>query len=334
MPTGANRQVNADIDVFLRQQSDNLPMLSLQTLVQLYRLEYPSDPRKDTALTMAIKRRLRPTATRPITYVDGVEPLPDKKTTLELRRNSRREKPTVDVPAGKWLVLSDIHIPYHDSESLEIAINHGVRANVTGIYLNGDLVDFYQISRFSKDPARMGIREEIELVNTFLDDLRKLGLPIYWKLGNHEDRWIAFLQERVPALMGLPSMAMEKQFATESVTMVGSKTIAVMGGLLVIHGHEFGSSFFNPVNPARGLFLRSKTSVLAGHNHQTSSHHESNLRGSAIACFSTGCLCDMMPEYMPFGFTKWNHGFAIVTHDGDKKFNVENFRILEDGTVV
>jgi predicted phosphodiesterase len=321
--------VNEDLETFLRQQADNLPLLSLQTLVGLYRLEYPNDKRRDTAINMAIKRRLRPSTTEAIVPVDGLKALPDKKTTLELRRNARLERPTLDVPAGKWLVLSDIHIPYHDSTSLELAINHGINDGVTGVYLNGDIVDFYQISRFSKDPARIGIREEIELANTFLDDMRKLGLPIYWKLGNHEDRWIAFLQDRVPALMGLPSMAMEKQFRTEGVTMVGSKTIAVMGGLLVIHGHEFGSSFFNPVNPARGLFLRSKTSVLAGHNHQTSSHHESNLRGSAIACFSTGSLCDMMPEYMPFGFTKWNHGFAWIDVEKSGAFRVKNIRILE-----
>ena len=55
------------------------------------------------------------------------------------------------------------------------------------------------------------------------------------------------------------------------------------GKLNIIHGHEFGGSFFNPVNAARGLFMRAKASVLAGHNHQTSEHQEGNINEFAEA---------------------------------------------------
>jgi hypothetical protein len=111
------------------------------------------------------------------------------------------------------------------------------------------------------------------------------------------------------------------------IELIESRSRALFGSLNVIHGHEFGQSFFNPVNPARGLFLRAKTSTLAGHNHQTSSHHENNLNGKPTACFSMGCLCDLSPEYRPFAGTKWNHGFAIVDLDGET-FRVHNHRII------
>jgi hypothetical protein len=99
--------------------------------------------------------------------------------------------------------------------------------------------------------------------------------------------------------------------------------------LLVIHGHEFGESVFSPVNPARGLFLKAKCSVLAGHNHQTSQHHENNLKGDSMACFSTGALCQLTPEYRPFAFTKWNHGFAIVEIEESGIFEVHNYRVID-----
>jgi len=83
------------------------------------------------------------------------------------------------------------------------------------------------------------------------------------------------------------------------------------------------------VNPARGLFLRAKASILAGHNHQTSAHHENDINGSQTACFSTGCLCDLQPDYRPFAFTKWNHGAAIVELNKEGNFSVDNFRIIE-----
>ena len=102
------------------------------------------------------------------------------------------------------------------------------------------------------------------------------------------------------------------------------------GKLNIIHGHEFGGSFFNPVNAARGLFMRAKASVLAGHNHQTSEHQEGNINGDAIACWSTGCLCELAPEYRPFAFTKWNLGGAWVEVYEDGSFMVDNFRIIED----
>ena len=101
------------------------------------------------------------------------------------------------------------------------------------------------------------------------------------------------------------------------------------GKLSIIHGHEFGGSFFNPVNAARGLFMRAKSSVLAGHNHQTSEHQEGNIKGDSIACWSTGCLCELSPEYRPMAFTKWNLGAAIVDHNEDGQFFVDNFRIIK-----
>ena len=49
-----------------------------------------------------------------------------------------------------------------------------------------------------------------------------------------------------------------------------------------------------------------------------------------MACWSTGCLCDLHPRYMPLN--KWNHGFAIVDLDTAGGFSVRNFRII-DGKV-
>ncbi|MEO7171316.1 hypothetical protein, partial [Flavobacterium sp.] len=102
-----------------------------------------------------------------------------------------------------------------------------------------------------------------------------------------------------------------------------------MGKLDVIHGHEFGKSVFSPVNPARGYFNRAKSSVLAGHCHQTSEHHENNLKRDSMACFTTGALCNLSPKYSPFAFTKWNLGFADVEIEDDGQFIVNNYRIID-----
>jgi hypothetical protein len=47
--------------------------------------------------------------------------------------------------------------------------------------------------------------------------------------------------------------------------------------------------------------------------------------GRETTCWSTGCLCDLRPEYARIN--KFNHGFASVQVYGDGQFDVHNFRI-------
>ena len=250
-----------------------------------------------------------------------------------MQKGDRTAKDVWPLPESiaKPLILSDLHIPYHHLPSIDAALNYGFKEGVDAIYINGDLIDFAKISRWSKDPALKSVQVEVDQVNDFLEGISGLGLPVFFKLGNHEDRWNRYLIDQAPELYDLDALQIRNVLNLDGfgVNLVESKQRAKFGDHLnVIHGHEFGQSFFNPVNPARGLFLRAKTNVIAGHNHQTSSHHESNLNGSPTGCFSVGCLCDLEPDYRPFAFTKWNHGAAIVTlEDGD--FSVDNFAILD-----
>jgi len=231
----------------------------------------------------------------------------------------------------KVLVIGDLHIPYHNVDAIYTALDYGVSEGVDAIYLNGDIIDFAKISRWMKDPSVPSPQVEIEMVQEFLFGLKGLGLPIYYKMGNHEDRWNAYLLQSAPELYDLDALQIKSILGLEDldIELIDSKQIAHFGKLMVIHGHEFGESTFSPVNPARGIFLRAKTSVLSGHNHQTSAHHENDLNGNPTACFSLGCLCDLSPDYRPFAFTKWNHGFAIVSIEENGYFTVDNHRIIE-----
>ena len=236
------------------------------------------------------------------------------------------------------LLVSDIHIPYHDKQAVEIAFSHGLEYNVDGILLNGDILDMYQVSRWSKDPNAISIREEFEMAREFFGMLREVfpKIPIYFKLGNHEDRWDIFLKTKAPEIFGIEEFSLEEVLRLKSfnIQLVGSKQRIRFGKLNIVHGHEFGESIFSPVNPARGLFLRAKCSTIAGHHHQTSEHHENNLNADSMACFTVGCLCDLEPDYRPMAFTKWNHGFARIELLNDEgTFRVNNYRII-NGEVI
>jgi len=238
-------------------------------------------------------------------------------------------------PHKKPLIVSDIHLPYHDIDAIEIALEKAYKNNVDSIYLNGDILDFYQVSRFTKEGGAMSIKEERDMFFEFIGWIKSnFDVPIYYKAGNHEERLAKYINDKAPDLAQLPELSLSGFLKLDEldVQFVDGRQKALMGKLIVVHGHEFGESIFSPVNPARGLFLRAKSSTLAGHNHQTSEHHENNLKNDSMACFSTGCLCQLTPNYRPFAYTKWNHGFAIVEIDADDTFEVSNYRII-DGKV-
>jgi hypothetical protein len=48
-------------------------------------------------------------------------------------------------------------------------------------------------------------------------------------------------------------------------------------------------------------------------------------------CWSTGCLCDLTPEYARVN--RWNWGFATVTVDTAGSFDVDNYRISAKGEI-
>jgi predicted phosphodiesterase len=239
------------------------------------------------------------------------------------------------LPKGnnRVLILNDIHFPYQDNEALSIALNYGRENKCNAILLNGDIMDCYQTSRFIKDPRLRDMAGEIEMIREFLELLyTEFNCPIYYKIGNHEDRWENYLKTNAPALIGIDDFELQHvlRFGQFGVQLIKSKQLIRIGKLRVLHGHEFGMSVFSPVNVARGLYTRAKASSAIGHHHATSEHSEKDLDGEVVTTWSIGCLCGLSPDYLPFN--KWNHGFAFVTLDDEGGYEFRNLRII-DGKV-
>jgi len=246
---------------------------------------------------------------------------------------SRNEDiPPVVLQKGKYLILSDIHIPYQIDEVLAVALDYGVQYQPDGIILNGDIMDCYGVSSFTKEIKRTTVQEELDMVNAFLDLLREIFpiQKIWYKFGNHEERMRNYIIKNARDLHDVRDLALEAQLRLKQrgIKLVGREVIKA-GKLNIIHGHETGESIMAPVNPARGMFLKAKTSTLAGHNHQVSEHGESNMNEEQIVCYSTGCLCTLKPDYRPMAYMKWAHGFATVEVFERGMFKVRNMKIVK-----
>jgi predicted phosphodiesterase len=227
-------------------------------------------------------------------------------------------------------LLSDIHIPYHSISAITVALDFIKKEKPDLLLLNGDTLDAFQLSRFCKDPRKRSFAQELETMKDLLNVFQKiLKCKIIFKKGNHSERYEQFLFQKAHELIGIEEFELANiiKARVEGIDVVGDKRIIKANGLNIIHGHEFSSGFFSPVNVARGLYLRGKTSAIQGHNHQPSEHTETDMNGKITTTWSTGCLCELSPAYAPIN--KWAHGFAMIDLDGDE-FYVRNKRIYKD----
>lgn len=228
----------------------------------------------------------------------------------------------------KTLILADVHAPYYDKEALQLALNYGIDHGCEDLLLNGDFIDNFSISHWERDPRLRDFPGELEITKELLHLLsEKFNRKIY-KMGNHDEWYEKYMINSAPELLDVADFQFENilKLKDYGYECIGDKQPLEINNLKIIHGHEYCFSISNPVNPARGLYLRAKESSMCGHFHQTSEHSEGRMSGKIITCWSSGCLCYLHPNYRPLN--KWNHGFSIIDTSEDGIYSVENKRII------
>lgn len=237
--------------------------------------------------------------------------------------------PFIITGRNKTLIAGDFHVPYHDVESMNVMFRYAQDRDITSVILNGDFWDFHMLSYFIKDPRKRNIRQELDIGKAVLRKIREIfpTQKIYFKIGNHEERWEKYLMTRAPELFDIADFHLENlfPFLELGIECITGKRIIKLGKLNVLHGHELQLRNIN-VNPARSTFLKTYESTIVNHTHRSSEHTEPNLSEEVITCWSIGAMCWLHPEYSPIN--KWNHGFATVQTDDDGYFNVKNRRII------
>jgi len=237
---------------------------------------------------------------------------------------------------SRVLVISDLHIPYHDITPLTMALDYGKKQKINCIFINGDLIDFYQISRFVNLERKRSVAEELEIVKEFLGVLNKEfpNVPIYLLMGNHDMRLEKYLATKAPELLDVEEFRLKELLEADkhNLTVIEATTLVKIGKLSITHGDLLLKGFFSPVNPARGAFLKAKASVLVSHTHKVSTHTETTINGKTIVCYSTGSLCELTPAYAPFA-NNFMHGFAYVEVEHNGNYKVKNIQIV-DGIII
>lgn len=235
---------------------------------------------------------------------------------------------------GLWLILSDLHVPFHEIKPLEAAIQAGQAEKIDGIFFNGDFQDASAVSYW---PTRH--RDWMKEVEQVIDMLDFIGqefpkIPIVYKPGNHEYRLPRYYLSNAPDLIDSPVTALEVTLglSERGIEFLDYFQKVMAGKLPIFHGHEF-SFLSRAVNPARGLFLRAKTYAACSHCHSVSEHNAKNVFDELLSTWSFGCLCDLHPDWNPYG-NDWGWGFAFINVEKNGDFEVVNKRVLPSGQVV
>ena len=234
-------------------------------------------------------------------------------------------------PKGKKLkivFLCDFHLPYHDQQAVDVALDETAKFTPDIIILGGDVVDFYQISVYSKDERLFKFIEDRDYTLDFLEMLRKSfpNVVIHYLQGNHEERLERFLWDRVPEIAKLEELNITELLRLEKFNIHYHVKPLRIGNLRFLHGHEYRGCP-GTINVARTIFLKALENVVFGHWHVSQTYCQPSIDDTYKGGWSVGCLCDLHPKYKPLN--KWIHGLAKITIYEDNKFEIQNLKIIE-----
>jgi hypothetical protein len=279
---------------------------------------------------------------------------PDREGTSNLTRDiqgeTSRTLPLYQGEDSVWVVFGDVHLPFEDKGIVEKLLWFLRMLKPDGVIANGDILDFYELSKFSKDPRRKTdtcLNTEFEKGRAFLQSVTNAS-GARWRIyheGNHEARYQRYLAERAPELATLRNPAgdylltLEHQLELEARGWQHKpyKEWTTLGDLDVEHGENVSKPAAMPAGQTiRNVLIRRNRSTLMNHIHTVADAVNTSRGGAWFEGIENGCLCDLEPEYDRNA--RWSHGWSVViVRDGlafVEQVKARNGRILWRGEIL
>ena len=244
----------------------------------------------------------------------------------------KRAKNVIDIETklenGTVVIASDIHIPFQDDAAVRSFVKYCKEKQPEVVVLNGDVLDMFMLSRFTKGEGRNPL-EEMMMCQGFLDSLRKAvpNADIYYVIGNHENRLEKYVLNKAPELASL----IEDVFTiikTSDYKVRGCASVTFNDNFVCKHGTYIGNkSGLSAIKEMENSYMSGAT----GHVHR-GIVYRARKAGRKFIWIETGCLCSLNPEYCVL--PNWCQGFATVEFKNGKVYKakfleIEKGRILE-----
>lgn len=244
------------------------------------------------------------------------------KSHLTLRKAFTLPKECTEI-----LFMSDIHIPYHCTKSLTMALDYGLENKVNCIFMNGDVIDFHRISRHQTDLRKRSVPQEFDAADKFLAKLRELfpDIPIYWLKGNHDIRWERWLQLYATQIWDDRYFSLEGRLGlkAKNIQIIPDNVLVMAGKLMITHGHHLVQG---GLQPARKALTKAGQSVIMSHLHRKDYYKKRNAtKTETDEAWVTGCLCELSPDYHVISDS--DNGFAHISVGKGGVFSIKNYEI-------
>jgi hypothetical protein len=226
--------------------------------------------------------------------------------------------------------LNDWHIPYHDKRALAVAFNF-VEATEPEIILVDEVVDFYALSKFSKDPRRrLELQNELDEAQDWLWKLKKRFPKSTIKMleSNHDRRLTKYLNSQASELSYLRCLDFAHLLGLDGLG-ISYLPHFVYRGVLFKHGDIVRR---DSAMSAKAEFMREGCAGASGHTHRAGVFYQT-LRGGKYSWVECGCLCTLKPDYVD-GIANWQQGVGLFTfEDGSdlydpKVFTINKYKVL------
>lgn len=213
-----------------------------------------------------------------------------------------------------WVVLSDIHAPYHDKKTLR-TIKHFLKDQKPDTLVQiGDVVDCYSISKFDKDPERAhNLQWEFDTAHNILYALKECvgNIPFYVVHGNHEDRLPRHM--KTSDLYGLRDLTIEKQLGLDELGIKYVKELIWKNTFMITHGTKTSK------HSSAGEIDINGMSGMSGHVHRCQMFAKTTAAGTLV-WYGIGHLCDIRKaDYLKTGRGNWQQGIGVVYFHKKKK---------------
>lgn len=222
----------------------------------------------------------------------------------------------------KVAIINDLHIPFHDRKTLNHVIKFLQFYKPRGVILNGDIIDFYSISYFEKDPRlRMSLRRELKETYDVLNKLvSKVDADFYYIRGNHEDRLTKYILSKANELAWLPALELYRvlQLPKLGIKYVNSRYAILNRDILVSHLDKFSRY------GAARLVGRQYPGFHVVHGH---THVVYYMQYYDRVYIDNGCLSQLTPTYMN-GPSFWAQSLTVVEKGLPRLVLIRNHKVI------
>ena len=232
--------------------------------------------------------------------------------------------------AGKstHVIINDLHKPFEDQQAVSVAEKLIQHIQPDYLHYNGDIVDFYQISKFDKKPWKIAdMQSDLDNVAAMFKYHASIfnKTKLYFHVGNHEDRLRRYLWSVAKELsqlrcLELPELLGLKDYGIEMLDY--DEGALINDCFLVMHGDLVRK---NSGYTARAMMEKHGGCGICGHTHRGGSHYQRDRFGE-WGWWENFCLCDLSPDYVQN--PNWQQGITVVQFTTNRFF-VEQIPIID-----